>query len=181
MPVLFYWNCASPLYTADPEHAGKSWIFSSAGFGLRSWSLHRGWAWMWPLCPPLRQCRTYREACKDTGQCFRTFKAGRRNWHDCSPLLTLKRREADPENTELILGFQHVPSGELEWHLHHRFDVFIKLGKQPGLSEPFELERSTDVNNKNTRLWENTLTDGCCRIQPKTYWSIVATASWSAL
>lgn len=86
--------------------------------------------------------------------------------HDCSPFLVLKRLEADPENTELVLGREHLPSGELDWHLDHRSDVFIKLGQQPGLSEPLELERSTDVNNNNnTQLWEVARTDGCCRSQ----------------
>lgn len=95
----------------------------------------------------------------------KTFKAGWGNWHDCSPFLMLKRLEADPENTELVLWCEHLPSGELDWHLDHRSDVFIKLGQQPGLSEPLELERSTDVNNNNTQSWEVARTDGCCRIQ----------------
>lgn len=115
-----------------------------------------------PLCDDV--VPTERPA-RASDQCFRTFKAGWGNWHDCSPFLMLKRLEADPENTELVLGCEHLPSGELEWHLDHRSDVFIKLGKQPGLGEPLELERSTDVNNNSTQLWEVARTDGCCRIQ----------------
>lgn len=117
---------------------------------------------------------------KTSGSVFLYLWSRTRNRSDCSPLLTPQRCEADSQNPELILGLQHVPSGELERHLHHRFDVLIKLGEQPGPSEPFELECCAGVNNKRAGSWEGATTDGCGRIQPTTYWSIVATASWSA-
>lgn len=80
----------------------------------------------------------------------RAFNTGGRS--DRSPLPALHRRDADPENPELALGFQHVPGGELERHLRHRFDVFIELGQHCGQSELLEPDRCADVNDKQGEL-----------------------------
>lgn len=147
------------VYSWSPSMLGKSW--NSAGLGLRSLSLRRGWAWTWPLCPAPRRRRSDREACQRRGQrqrgvFFCASEAGRRGAGDCSPPVALKGREADPEDTELALGLKHLPGGELERHLHHGLDVSIELGEEAGLREPPELERGTDVNNKHTGLREST-------------------------
>lgn len=77
--------------------------------------------------------------CKDLVSCI------------CSvPLLGLQRCETDPENMELTLGLEYIPSGERERHLRHRLDKGVKLGKQLGLCEPHELCSCADVNNKHT-------------------------------
>ena len=73
----------------------------------------------------------------------------------CIPLFSFQMCETDSEKAELMFRLQCFPRGELERHLFHRLDVFVKLGKQLGLCVPLELCSFTDVKEKKT----NTHTD----------------------
>lgn len=87
--------------------------------GLRSWSLHRGGAWKWPLCPPLPRCRSDREACKDTSQCLPTLKGGKAQTGTTAHLSLRSRGVRRTRRTRsLYLGLSTFPVKNLS-------DIFI--------------------------------------------------------